>query len=674
MPNTMRLACIDRQGNANELSAMLQQQPYDARDLVADAVFQCQRSLSDYLDYLQTESAVRNAMIHFQGEQEKYARAYVLSRTLDHRTQKTARADLIYLAFYHGGPLALVGIFYATIDAHRNPRSREVLDYLLNTASDETKLRLIARVGTFPCNPSIGTWLLKLLEKLEPSVQQFACILRCLSTSEVPKELFYRARAPSLTWGADGEATGTNLPVILPVTEESKFANAVARLEHIGFVHVSEHALGLNARIAELLHGHLEQAIFVAEAFKVVTHGFPKYPELESNSYLEQCETFLPILQNASAYLINMQAATLVDNASVTQLVEAYLSASNFGDKPWKQKAIAIATKAAQNLADSPSKTLFAAVLRVRQDSLAHLYQDASQGQGPIIFPIVDHRSNGLSAQLAILEARKCISFNALASASEYLAKYQPSLYGPPSSLEMMQNKQVTLMRSRILRLEGRFQDAYDLLQQALDDGNQTVSLLGTLLCELGRHDEAIQKLNQQIAKNSRRGMFAVKIALGNAYLFRCMRYVSRKEPLDWQTLLSARDIFQGLCIPPTDPVTYYGKMNRLSALFGLALVDHLNGRLDSALSAWHDTLVASHQYLPTGYTDMIISYSTSELEGRRGANAQSTILEGQARTLFSRTGRQHHFAGLGSTWPDIIGEWLLAQGRSPVVPIQEHR
>ncbi|KAI1641505.1 hypothetical protein F4809DRAFT_586974 [Biscogniauxia mediterranea] len=70
----------------------------------------------------------------------------------------------------------------------------------------------------------------------------------------------------------------------------------------------------------------------------------------------------------------------------------------------------------------------------------------------------------------------------------------------------------------------------------------------------------------------------------------------------------------------------------------------------------------------------MIISYSTSELEARRGATAQSDILRGYAGTLFARTGRQHHFLGLGSLWPDIVGGWLTGLGKEPAIPIGEFR
>ena len=116
----MRLTCISNSGETLDISAAIRQEPLSIRGLLADAVFQCQARLPDTLDYIHAEQAIREALLQFQGDQERYTRSYTLSRTLDARTQKTPRANVIHQAFSHGGPLALIGIYYATLDAHCN--------------------------------------------------------------------------------------------------------------------------------------------------------------------------------------------------------------------------------------------------------------------------------------------------------------------------------------------------------------------------------------------------------------------------------------------------------------------------------------------------------------------------------------------------------------------------
>ena len=282
----MRLAYVSDNGETLDISTALRQEPISVRRLLADAIFECQSSLPDTLDYLHTEQAIRVALLQFQGDQERYVRAYTLSRILDPRTQKTPRAQVIYQSFHHGGPLALIGIFYATLDAHRNIRSREILDFFLHKASEGSKLDLFARAGTLPCNASVTGWLHRILDKLELDSQVLACMLRLLGTVNIPKELFVRARSPSLTWGSDGNVTGVP-PQVLPLIQEDRlFQAALHGLEHVGLASSTGQTISLHPKISDLLHVRLEDPKWVTETAKVVIHAFPKYNNVEPAVYV----------------------------------------------------------------------------------------------------------------------------------------------------------------------------------------------------------------------------------------------------------------------------------------------------------------------------------------------------------------------------------------------------
>ncbi|KAI2776417.1 hypothetical protein F4815DRAFT_484673 [Daldinia loculata] len=680
----MRLVCVGDNGESLDMVTAIQRDPYVVRGLLVDAIIQCQQSISDTLDFIHAERAVRDALLAFQGTQDRYARAYVLSRTLDHRNRNTPRADLISLAFGRGGPLSLVGIFNATSDAHRNPHSREILDYFLKTASHESQLQLIMRASTFPCHPSMSEWLSQILDKLAPNPQNLACVLRCLGTSCIPNIVFHRMQAPSLSWGEDGEVAETS-PPINTVADEGKLMPALQRLEHVGFVRVSEKTVDLDRRISELLRARLERTRWIAEAIRIMAHSFPKYPLLPPGNYdnvahlvtdastkcnyVGDCETLQRQLESVFSYLGPLQLETLVDGSCLVQLVETCLSTSYFGNKSWKYTAMEIAARAVKGAEGLPYGAVLAARVQVRRATLADLYEEASQSYETITFPISDHRSNAFSADLAILKARGCIRLNALASALRYLASFKSSWGGVVSSLGLVQESKVALMRARILRFEGRFQESYDLLRSLRLTDNKVVSLLGTILCELQRCEEGIELLDAQVKnRTDLRGMKRVKIALGNAYLIWSMQKSLQGLPLDWRSLQIAQDIFQELAHSAA-VATYFDKIDHLSILFGLAIVHHMNGRVDSALAAWEKALTTSRAYLNTGYTDMIISCSNSELEARRGAMAQANAQGDYAETLFARTGRQHHFAGLGSVWPDLISKWLVSHGRKAIIP-----
>ena len=282
----MRLSFVSDGGQTWDIPTALHQEPLVVRGLLADALFECQAILPDTLDYLQAEQAIRDTLLQFQADQERYVRSYVLSRTLDHRIQKTPRAEVLYQSFHHGGPLALMGIFYATLDAHRNIRSRETLDFFLQKASAESQLALMKRVGMFPCNPSVEGWLLRIFNKLEPDSRALACVLRGLGTADIPQELFRRARSPSLTWNSNGAPVELVSRVALFIQKDDIFRVALRNLEHVGFAYSTQETISLNGRVAEYLGRHLDVPRWVSEAAKVVIHAYPKYQSVEPAEYV----------------------------------------------------------------------------------------------------------------------------------------------------------------------------------------------------------------------------------------------------------------------------------------------------------------------------------------------------------------------------------------------------
>ena len=126
------------------------------------------------------------------------------------------KGQVIYQAFYYGGLLTLTGVFYFTLNAHRNIRSREILDFFLRKRSEKSKLNLYKHAGTFPYNGSVTGWLQRILDRLRPDLQALACILRRLGITNIPRDLFNRARAPSLTSDTSGEVIEI-LPGVVPL-------------------------------------------------------------------------------------------------------------------------------------------------------------------------------------------------------------------------------------------------------------------------------------------------------------------------------------------------------------------------------------------------------------------------------------------------------------------------
>jgi hypothetical protein len=68
------------------------------------------------------------------------------------------------------------------------------------------------------------------------------------------------------------------------------------------------------------------------------------------------------------------------------------------------------------------------------------------------------------------------------------------------------------------------------------------------------------------------------------------------------------------------------------------------------------------------GHGQMIAVYSRSQIAHQLGY-PEATELAEQARAIFAETGRQYHFTGHGTIWPDIIGSMEERQGRPRMIP-----
>ncbi|KAI1660159.1 hypothetical protein F4813DRAFT_351140 [Daldinia decipiens] len=668
----MRLACINDSGEVVDIAAAIAKQPFQARSLLLDSLFSSFQLLPGSPDFFHTEHAIRDALVKVQGQQERYVRTYILTRSLDIRTEKTPRANLIHASFNHGGPIALLGIFYATFDAHRNTRSRETLDYLVNRASEESRLELIYRTNTFPHNPSVVGWLERIFDKFDSDTQGLACILQWLGTSNIPVDIFRRARVPSLSWGADGEVTGISTRIISLVKDEEKLATATWNLDFSGFSKSRPPVIDINRRVAELLKHRLQTATWLPKVAKIIFHAIPKYaPAGPEENCVQICESLMPHVALILSHLDDTQVGILRDQMDLGEVVESCLSMSYFRDKHWKMQAISVATRAINALQDNAvTKTLLQARVDARRYFLSVLYPDSDidgNQEEQTNVPVVDCLSNAFAAALAITRARRCVQLNQLSSALNHLDNHVFLNNNPPSTLEILWKRRMALMRARILRFEGHFQQAHDILLDLPQHIDAVWVLLSTVLSELGRYDEAIEMLKTRNPTQEKTSLRA-QLSLAHAYLLKCMHASLGGQVIDQISLQMSGDIYERLC-RHHHPSNYFEKMDYyLSILMGLAAVKHMSGQADAALLAWKKALYTSMDWLPTGYTDMIISYSISELESRRECYIMADAFAGQASMLFSKTGRQHHFPGLGSLWPDIIGHWRFSRGQDPII------
>lgn len=117
------------------------------------------------------------------------------------------------------------------------------------------------------------------------------------------------------------------------------------------------------------------------------------------------------------------------------------------------------------------------------------------------------------------------------------------------------------------------------------------------------------------------------------------------------------------------DLTTYSGKHDRFIYLSGLAVLNHLNGLVNSAVARWEKAFTFCKGYAFRGFTEIIIAYSIGELELQQDNRLEADYLRAKASLFFTSTGRQYYFLGLGSAWLDILGRWYESRGCDRIAP-----
>ncbi|KAI1302745.1 hypothetical protein F5Y03DRAFT_360871 [Xylaria venustula] len=193
----MALAYIRDDGGVVGIQEAIEKEPLRVRGLMFEAIYSCRQELPHILETLHVEMALRTAFANFPGD-ERLVKSYLLKRQAQRHVQTSTRGTVLMAsALKIGGPCALVSIFYATLDQHRNPEIAKLLRLLEEGISPQSRDDLFRRANTFPSNPSFDRWYGNLLAKVDHDTVGLICILACLGTAEVPRIIFDRAQAPS---------------------------------------------------------------------------------------------------------------------------------------------------------------------------------------------------------------------------------------------------------------------------------------------------------------------------------------------------------------------------------------------------------------------------------------------------------------------------------------------
>ncbi|KAI0434744.1 hypothetical protein F5Y09DRAFT_337411 [Xylaria sp. FL1042] len=261
----MRLRCEYDDGTILSVSAALQKDPYPVRGLVSEAYFDCLAVLPDTNAFVQAEHAVRDALLAFDADQDRYIKPYVMARYLESRMKTTPRANVIQSSFLVGGPLALVGFFHATSNASRNARTHDTLAYFRD-CREESRTEMFRRARLFSYQPSAGPWFRQIFDRLNNyHAKALAYLLLAIGPSQhaVLDLLLRRARRP----------------------HKDTRNRAIDDLQSIGLLKANPGIIDIDQSLAAFVGGPGPGGLtWWVKAAQVICHAFPKHPLIEPDN------------------------------------------------------------------------------------------------------------------------------------------------------------------------------------------------------------------------------------------------------------------------------------------------------------------------------------------------------------------------------------------------------
>lgn len=316
---------------------------------------------------------------------------------------------------------------------------------------------------------------------------------------------------------------------------------------------------------------------------------------------------------------------------------------------------------------DLQQSAFLSARLHTRELCLSHLASAAALPPGDTGFPPyppIDARSIAFSVDLVLWKIRNHTRRQDLDSAFKELSSLATSNFA--STLGKAQTTKLELAHGVMLRFQGRFPEAYELLIRLPATNSKVLSHLSAVMCEMGQYDRAITKLEgwlQVSIHPHSRASRRIKLGLANAWLVKSLISSLSSQQQDGHAMYFTGFETADRLYGDIQGCKELDWLEILSISVGCAIVKHIRLQVEPAIDAWRHVRLVSRKYaLPVGYTDMVSAYALSDLEFRRGGITESDIYARQAKEIFS--GRQYHFTGLGTIWLDMLMQWFSANGR----------
>ncbi|KAL9119009.1 MAG: hypothetical protein Q9187_004436 [Circinaria calcarea] len=398
------------------------------------------------------------------------------------------------------------------------------------------------------------------------------------------------------------------------------------------------------------------------------------------NSYGDDGRSQLPhvhrILKEYDEVVLEASLPTTV----CREVCSTLLAASRFSTTAWKRTAI---ERAKRILATDTDCYLHAWAAHRESALLRMLGEIDNSNQALIMFvhsTVFPGHDKGLEANsswnaqrgdLVISYAENLAQQNDLIRAKQELLGWKPIDPTDPSTMERLVLRSRNINLGKMLRYEGRFQDALSYLEDLLHEseldglyegtgwGRTLLSNVADLLIELDRPGDAEALLMPELTRMASRGCHNVssgrrlQLALIEGFMKRGM--YDRAE----ENLLKLQRVYEAIADPDTLP-----KKGIFRVWTSLARISHSRSDWNKAISGWQQALEALDvPEWQKGFNAGLVRYSLAYALFMIGSVQESSEVLKVARMNLESEGRKFWIVGFNSYWHDFIIERITTTG-----------
>ena len=343
-------------------------------------------------------------------------------------------------------------------------------------------------------------------------------------------------------------------------------------------------------------------------------------------------------------------------------LASTLISASRFSDSLWKSACL---TRAKATLRQAPF-CVEQAQLAYRESCILRMagnvpgsekalvaFSELAASAGGAENAQTTPRYNAVRGEIIISRSENLVRDWKLEDARRELSKWCILQQFSESTLEKITALERDTIMGKILKYQGRFEEALRLLESLLQDGSLPfkgsgwycvlLSNVADLQCELGRPDEAERLLNDQLQIMINRKTDDIstgrrlRLSLAESFLARRMYDNAKRVSLE---LLTTYETIRR--------VDYATAVNRFRALIGLARVHHMQAQWEQALVRWRQ---AESMKVAKKSTLAILQLSMSYVMHKLGQQNDSHAMAFNALSIIDGEARTFWIAGFHSCW-----------------------